>query len=48
MKKVLSLVLVAAMLVCGIAIIPSAQAATLDEYNVATEAYYFGGEVSIS
>ena len=48
MKKVLSLVLVAAMLVCGIAIIPSAQAATLDKYNVATEAYYFGGEVSIS
>lgn len=48
MKKVLSLVLVAAMLVCGIAIIPSAQAATLDEYNVATEAYYFGGEVNFS
>ncbi|MGM9635629.1 MAG: dockerin type I domain-containing protein [Candidatus Avispirillum sp.] len=48
MKKVLSLVLVAAMLVCGMAIIPSAQAATLDKYNVAAEAYYFGGEVNFS
>ena len=47
MKKVLSLVLVAAMLVCGMAIIPSATAATLDEHNVSAEAYYFGGEVKV-
>ena len=48
MKKVLSLVLVAAMLVCGMAIIPSATAATLDEHNVSAEAYYFGGEVKVN
>ncbi len=47
MKKVLSLVLVAAMLVCGMAIVPSATAATLDEHNVSAEAYYFGGEVKV-
>lgn len=47
MKKVLSLVLVAAMLVCGMAIIPSATAATLDEHNVGVEAYYFGGELKM-
>ena len=47
MKKVLSLVLVAAMLVCGMAIIPSATAATLDEHNVGFEAYYFGGKLSM-
>ena len=47
MKKVLSLVLVAAMLVCGMAIVPSATAATLDEHNVGIEAYYFGGQVKL-
>ncbi len=48
MRKVISLVLVAAMLVCGMMIVPTSSAAeaTLDDYNVAAEAYRFDGSVS--
>lgn len=47
MRKVLSLVLAAVLLVSGMVIAPSvASAATLDKQNVAAEAYYFGGQVS--
>lgn len=48
MRKALSLVLVAAMLVGGMIFAPATvSAATLDEYNVAAEARYFGGSVSV-
>ncbi|MBQ8474057.1 MAG: hypothetical protein IJ499_00135, partial [Clostridia bacterium] len=46
MKKALSLMLVLAMLLSMVAFVPvTSSAATLDKYNKATEAYYFGGDV---
>lgn len=43
MRKTISLVLVAAMLLATFMIVPTASAATLDENNVLIEAEYFGG-----
>ncbi len=49
MKRTLSLVLVVSMLLSMVAIAPFySSAATLDEYNVGTEAYYYGGSVQFS
>ena len=43
MRKTISLVLVAAMLLTSLMFVPTASAATLDEYNVQIDAQYFGG-----
>ncbi len=43
MRKTISLVLVAAMLLSVLVFVPTASAATLDEHNVQVDAQYFGG-----
>jgi len=45
MRKTISLVLVAAMLLTSLMFVPTAGAATLDENNVQVDAQYFGGTV---
>ena len=45
MRKTISLVLVAAMLLTTFMFVPTASAATLDEHNVQIDAQYFGGTV---